>query len=142
MTKQELKKQLNSYRDIKAEREQLLGEIERLESVMYSPKSPNMDGMPRGAGGGDPILRAVSRHTALIDLYQVKCAQLLEAQTAIEKLIEQLPIRERRLFRCRYIDGMTWEDVCETIGYSWRQTHKIHSRALDKLVERVNNPEE
>jgi hypothetical protein len=30
---------------------------------------------------------------------------------------------------------MTWEEVCVRIGYSWRQTHNIHSRILDKLAD-------
>lgn len=141
MTKAELKKQLNSYKDIKAERQQLLDEIERLEAVMYAPKGSKLDGMPKPPGSGDPILQVVAQHVALLDLYQVKRAQLLDAQNRIEELIELLPSRERTLFRYRYIDGMEWEEVCDAIGYSWRQTHRIHDRALGKLLEIKNTGE-
>ncbi|MBQ3065357.1 MAG: hypothetical protein IJC98_03875 [Clostridia bacterium] len=37
--------------------------------------------------------------------------------------------------RYRYIDGLSWENVCEKMNYSWRQTHRIHSAMLDKLVD-------
>jgi hypothetical protein len=37
--------------------------------------------------------------------------------------------------RHRYLEGLTWEKVCVEMNYSWRQTHNIHARALDKLVD-------
>ena len=37
--------------------------------------------------------------------------------------------------RCRYIDGLSWDDVAEKIGYCWAQTHRLHAQALRKLKE-------
>ena len=135
MTKQELKHKLHSYRDLLAEYEQIKLELEKVEAFMESPRGSNLDGMPRSPGGGDPILGVVAHHITLQERYKAQLYRLAEAQAEIENLIDGLEPGERRLMRCRYIDGMTWEEVCVRIGYSWRQTHNIHSRILDKLVD-------
>lgn len=135
MTKDELKKQLHKYRDLKAEHRQITMELERVEAFMTGPKGTNWDGMPRGSSGGDPILSVVAHHISLQERYKAKLAELAAAQAHIEDLIESLEPMERKLFRHRYIEGLTWEEVCVAIGYSWRQTHNIHGAALDKLLE-------
>jgi RinA family phage transcriptional activator len=136
MTKHELKHQLHSYRDLLAEYSQIKDELDKVEAFMESPRGSNLDGMPRSPGGGDPILNVVSHHIALQQRYKMQLVKLAAAQAAIENMIDGLEPGERRLMRCRYIDGMTWEEVCVAIGYSWRQTHNIHSRILDKLAEK------
>lgn len=135
MTKQELKHKLHSYRDLLAEYEQIKDELAKVEAFMEAPRTSNLDGMPRSPGGGDPILGVVSHHIALQERYKTQLHRLAAAQAEIENLIEGLEPGERRLMRCRYIDGMTWEEVCVRIGYSWRQTHNIHSRILEKLAD-------
>ena len=134
MTKIELKKLLHSYRDLLAEYKQIEMELEKVEAVMTTPKGSNMDGMPRSSGKGDPLLGIVTHHITLQEKYKMQLVKLAAAQALIEDMIEGLEPMERRLMRCRYIDGMTWEEVCVAIGYSWRQTHNIHARILDTLV--------
>ena len=136
MTKDELKKQLHSYRDLEAERQQIALELEKVEAFMTAPKGTNWDGMPRGSSAGDPILGVVTQHIHLQERYQAKLAELAEAQTAIEDMIETLEPLERKLMRHRYIEGMCWEEVCVAMCYSWRQTHNIHGRALDQILEK------
>ena len=135
MTKDELKQKLHSYRDLKAEHRQIALELEKVEAFMAGPKGTNWDGMPRGSSTSDPILGVVSLHISLQERYQAKLQELAAAQAAIEDMIEGLEPMERKLFRHRYIEGLTWEEVCVAIGYSWRQTHNIHGRALDKILE-------
>ena len=135
MTKQELKYRLHSYRDLLAEYDQIKDELAKVEAFMEAPRTSNLDGMPRSPGGGDPILGVVSHHIALQQRYKTQLHRLATAQAEIENLIDGLEPGERRLMRCRYIDGMTWEEVCVRIGYSWRQTHNIHSRILERLAD-------
>ena len=133
-TRAEIKKRLNSYRELQAERQQLQEELEHLELLMRSPGGPNLDGMPKSPGSGNPIERMVIKHLTLLDRYKAQIARMVNEQTAIEDMIEALDPTERRLARFRYIDGLNWETVCEKMNYSWRQTHRIHGRVLDKLV--------
>jgi DNA-directed RNA polymerase specialized sigma24 family protein len=129
-----IKRRLNSYRDLDVERRQILEELKRLETQMASPAGPNMDGMPRRPGVSNPVQAAAVKHAELVDRYRAQLDKLTAAQTDIENTIDGLEPTERMLARFRYIDGLSWEDVCEKMNYSWRQTHRIHSRMLDKLT--------
>ena len=130
----EIKRKLNSYRDLCAEHRQLSEELARLEALMYSPSGPNLDGQPRGSGVSNPVERMSLKHIELERRYRAQLDRLAAGQVQIEDMIEGLEPTERRLARFRYIDGLGWEDVCDKINYSWRQTHRIHSALLDKLV--------
>lgn len=130
----DIKRQLNSYRELSAERRQLQEELERLEILMDAPSGSNWDGMPRSPGTSNPVEHMATKHLTLLDRYDAQIQKLVDAQEAIEDLIEGLEPTERRLARFRYIDGLTWEDVCDKMNYSWRQTHRIHGRMLDKLL--------
>ena len=129
-----VKRRLNSYKDLRAEYRQLMDELQQLEAVMDSPSGPNYDGMPKSQGVGNPVERMVIKHLELVDRYKAQLSKLAAAQLAIEEMIENLEPTERRLARFRYIDGLNWDDVCERMNYSWRQTHRIHGKMLDKLV--------
>lgn len=131
----DIKKRLGSYRGLTAECQQLRNELERLEALMSSPGGPSMDGMPKAPGVANPVERMVIKHITLQEQYKTQIAKIVEQQTAIESLIETLDPTERCLARFRYIDGLNWDTVCEMMNYSWRQTHRIHGRMLDKLVD-------
>lgn len=142
MTKDEIKKLLHSYTDMKREHAQILDALDRLEAAMSAPRATNMDGMPRGGSGpSDPTGDLAAQHLALMEKYRAQLRYLTRAQSSIELLIEPLDSRARTLMRHRYIEGMRWEEVCVAIGYSWRQTHNIHSQALDRLLELQNTAE-
>ena len=132
MTKDELKKQLHSYRDREKERQQIAQELERLTAY----KSPRLDGMPRGSGTGDPTGNIATQRAALLERYEIQLERLAAAQLKVEEMIEGLDPMARQIMRHRYIEGLAWEAVCVAIGYSWRQTHNIHAGALDTLMEK------
>lgn len=135
MTKDDLKRQLHRYRDLEAERRQIELEIKKMEEFLGTPTGTKWDGMPRASGVGDPVLSVVSQHLALQERYRRQLEKLTAAQAAIEDLIEGLEPLERKLMRHRYIEGMAWEAVCVAMNYSWRQTHRIHSTILDRIME-------
>ena len=141
MTEEELKearlrvkRKLYRYLDLKRERDQIAEELRTAEGTATSPSSPNLDGMPRASGYGDAMVSRVSELINLRELYERKLDEISAAMLAIENAIEGLEPVERTLLRYRYIYGMTWEKVSVAMNYSWRQTHKIHARALDKLA--------
>lgn len=129
MTKEELLR----YRAIDLERKQLEREIRRLEALMTAPTTSSLDGLPKAPGVADPVGQATVKKDTLIKRYRAKVQQLEAEQARIEAAIEALEPMERVLMRHRYIEGMTWEEVCVAIGYSWRQTHRIHAEVLKKI---------
>lgn len=131
------KEQLKAYRSIKLERDRLAEMIEELDGKIYSPKAQQLDGMPRGSSfPASPTENAAIQHAELLKKYQRKTNELTEALIEIENAIEVLEPRERTLIRLHYAQGMTWEEVCVAMNYSWRQIHRIHAKALEALRER------
>ena len=133
------KERLKAYKDLKLERDELVDAIKELEDEMYSLTGPNLDGMPRGGSGhsdttASKALRNAKRgYTKIMAEYQRKVEELSAALLEIEHAIEALDPRARTLIRLHYIQGLTWENVCVEMGYSWRQVHRIHAKALEDL---------
>lgn len=127
------KEQLRKYRNIKLEHDRLLIMVNELENTLYSPKSQRLDGMPRGGSGGSVVEEAAIKHDDLLTRYRQKAAELSAALEEIEDAIEVLEPRERILIRLHYAQGLTWEEVCVAMSYSWRQVHRIHAKALAAL---------
>lgn len=142
MTKTELKQQLNRYRELTVEIRQLREEIDRVERVMLGAHGIQNDGQPHGTGISDPTYATASRHLALVSRYELMIVKLSEEQERIEALIDALEPRLRALMRYHYVDGLTWEEVCVRINYSWRHTHNLHSSALEKILETVADTSE
>lgn len=132
--REHIKHKLSRYNSLTHERMQMEEQLAKLEATMTSPKVQNLDGMPKGSAGGNAMDNLVAELVNLQEKYKAKLLAITMAQNEVENMIESLEPTERRLMRCRYLEGMVWEEVCVTIGYSWRQTHNIHSRILDKLV--------
>ena len=131
------KEQLRAYRDIKLERDKLAAMVENGEAVLYSPRSQKLDGMPHGGSApGSLVEEAAIKHAELLEKYRRKVAELSAALVEIENAIEVLEPRERTLIRLYYVQGLTWEEVCVEMNYSWRQIHRIHGAALAALKTR------
>lgn len=125
MTRNELKRRLYRYKDLKSEYQQLGATIVRL-------KFEHSNGAP-------PTPAVQFRLNEINTNYERQREKLLDAMTEVERLIERLDDpKARELMRCRYLDGMDWEDVCEAINYSWSQTHRIHGKALNDLLNLIN----
>lgn len=125
------KQQLRDYRDLILEARQVAKQLQAMEATLYGPSSPRLDGMPRSSSAGaSAVERAAERHAALLDRYRERQAELSEAVLEIETAINSLPTKERTLCRYYYIQGLTWEQVCVEMNYSWSQVHRIHAKAL------------
>ena len=132
MTKDELKIRLKRYIDIKEEAAQ----IQELRDALLDPKGANLDAMPRSSGPGNPVEAARQQRENLAREYDRKLEELAAEQAYIEDMIASLDPIERKLMRHRYLEDLTWEKVCVAINYGWTQTHEMHGKILDKLVEK------
>ena len=126
------KEYLKSYRRAIKREQDILDEIQRLRLDKMFPSVIN-DGMPHGNSHSD-----LSDYAAILDeqiellkeerLEKVRCYQKIERQ------IRQMENEdEQEVLRMRYILGMKWEEVAVKMRYSWKQTHRIHSSALQNL---------
>lgn len=134
------KERLRAYRDLRQERDKLKKLIEELDANLYGPTTPNLDGLPRSHGGASAVESLVAQKDQIERKYLAKVAELTAELETIERAIEVLEPRERTLIRLYYIEGLTWEQVCVEMSYSWRQVHRIHGMALERLRTQEENP--
>lgn len=135
--REQLKKRLWKYQALKSEQEQLLQRLADIEATLYHPKIQRLTGMPSAPSEGNAMEDMAAQHVELQQRYQEQLERLAAEQLAIEKTIEALEPTARMLMRYRYLDGLTWEEVCVKLTYSWRQTHRLHARALDALLDKT-----
>ena len=129
VTKEELKEH---YRLV-CEIHDLQEEIKELQSLQQSIGAVKFGGAGGGSGNSDAIGSKLAKLNDMMEYYVLKVEERLIQQEKIEKAIENLPVVERRLMRYRYIDCLDWVNVAANLNYSWKQTHRIHSRALNRL---------
>ena len=126
------KEYLKSYRRAIKREQDILDEIQRLRLDKMFPSVVN-DGMPHGSSHSD-----LSDYAVILDeqiellkeerLEKVRCYQKIGRQ------IRQMENEdEQEVLRLRYILGLKWEEVAVKMGSSWKQTHRIHSSALQNF---------
>lgn len=126
------KEYLKSYRRAIKREQDILDEIQRLRLDKMFPTVVN-DGMPHGSSHSD-----LSDYVAIlddqIDLLKEERLEKVRCYQKIERQISQMENEdEQEVLRLRYILGMKWEEVAVKIKYSWKQTHRIHSSALQNF---------
>ena len=131
VTKEELKEH---YRLV-CEIHDLQEEIKELQSLQQSIGAVKFGGAGGGSGSSDAIGSKLAKLNDLLEYYVLKIEERIIQQERIEKELERLPVTERRLMRYRYIDGLEWKDIMGKMCYSWKQVHRIHGRALEKLKD-------
>ena len=129
------KEELHRYQALKKEQAQIEEMLWEIQATMTAPKTSRIDGEPHGPSTGAGLENIVAKHLELEERYNAKLEEIIATRLSIEQAIDCLEPTERQLMRYRYIDGLTWEEVCVAMTYSWRQTHRIHGRALNKLRE-------
>lgn len=126
------KEYLKSYRRAIKREQDILDEIQRLRLDKMFPSVVN-DGMPHGSSHSD-----LSDYAAIldeqIDLLKEERLEKVRCYQKIERQISQMETEdEQEVLRLRYILGLKWEEVAVKMDYSWKQTHRIHSLALQNF---------
>lgn len=127
------KKSLREYRELILEVEMLEEKTARLRSEI-SVKNQIVSDMPRGGEQvemSDKIVRLVELQHMCNEQWDKAIDLRIEIEEAVQKL--DRPI-ERTLMTYRYIMGMNWNLILTKLDYGWAQTHRIHNRALKKMI--------
>lgn len=131
MTKDDLK----NYEFLRREVIRLRERLEEIDSRISSPKIPVINGMPHAplqsstSAQEDMLIKAME----LRELYYTKLQEMQKRLYEVEMAISDLEPISRVLLRYRYLDGKTWEEICEKLDYSWAQVHRLHTKALEQL---------
>lgn len=91
--------------------------------------------MPHGTNISKPTeekaIRLADRRLRLIDAE----LEAIRVKQEVFDFIDNIDGVEGEVLKYRYVDLLTWEEICIRVHYSWRQTHRIHRRALAIVTE-------
>jgi RNA polymerase sigma-B factor len=59
--------------------------------------------------------------------------ELVELDATVVAVLDQIPPRERRILRMRFIDGLTQTQIAANVGVSQMQVSRLLRRSLDQL---------
>lgn len=134
MTAEQKKEWLSRYRQARYAEDEILLEIQSLESQFIMPARP-LDGMPRGSGGSDLSgfaaaydklrQKLIGQYEKRMEIYH-EIIDVIEASSGLNET-------ERSVLRYRYILCMKWEDIEEQIHIERSWIHRIRNNAVDKL---------
>ncbi len=135
------KKELQEFRSIGIEIQQLEEQIARLESALTSPKVQIITDMPKGSRQGGDMEARIAKLLEYRESRNKLWDELIKRQEAVNKAIDSLPdAAQRAIMRYRYIQGLKWSEICGKIGYEWAQIHRIHNRAIEFLQDIKSPP--
>lgn len=129
------KKFLKRYKRNKAMIDRLKGKLSALESRIYTVRSPNLSGMPRG---GDPVTAAdllsdkqelEDRIKRLTDKGHVYRSEIL---ARIDELDDP---RYADVLEAFFIDCKNFDEIADEIGFTERHVIRLYSAGVWRLSE-------
>lgn len=110
-------------------------ELEKWRSIAecLTPKLGIRSGYTKSDKVGNCIISIVTLEKELED----QISELVAEYTNVTRLINDLEDEsEKLLLEYRYLNGKTWEDISELMGYDLRYIFKKHSNALERIKKR------
>lgn len=131
-TENEKKKEyLRSYRVHVRRVQRITAEIEELRAMKMYPSVKDNDGMPHGSGGqGDLSGYAANLDQMIQELIDERYMRIKTYQQIAGQIKKLRSENEKDVLFYRYIKGLDWWEIAEKMGYSERQVHRFHGKAL------------
>lgn len=131
-TENEKKKEyLRSYRTHVRRVQRITAEIEELRAMKMYPSVKDNDGMPHGSGGqGDLSGYAADLDQMIQELIDEQYLRIKTYQQIARQIKKLRSENEKDVLFYRYIKGLDWWEIAEKMGYSERQVHRFHGKAL------------
>lgn len=108
----------------------MLEERAQLWALATKMSSP-LTGMPHGGSGADPLAHSVERIILLEHDIDDMIGSFVDIRDEITAAIAQVEDgRYRLLLHCRYILGLSWEDIGNRMHYDPRWVQQLHGYAL------------
>ena len=138
MTREEVKKYLQDYRQAQRRLEIAQRELEEFESKLTPPIDYSK---PRVGGGkktdmADLIARLSAIHDKVHNEYMEASNQLIKVKEMLTKVEDA---REREILTRRYISCQHWDTISYEMRLDRRWVFRLHDRALDKIAEVYDN---
>ena len=129
------KAELNSYNDLYLKTENLKVDLQELKSRMSTLRVTKYDDQPRGGG---PSYYLEECFDKLHDI-EVKISeniwQMQQRQYELTERIHKLTGVFADILHKRYVERKSFEKISVEISYGYRQTKRLHRRALNVYAE-------
>ncbi len=126
-------RRLKNYRVLMQARRQTQRMMREQEEAL-ARLSDKSGGRPmKGSRRSGPVQEAVRRRQSLLARYRAKDAAAAAELLAIEDALCRLPELDQIVLRMHYIEGLTFEQIGQQIGYSSRQVRRIHEFGIRRL---------
>ncbi|MDO4920942.1 MAG: hypothetical protein Q4E64_03825 [Phascolarctobacterium sp.] len=136
MTKDELKKKLKSAAALQRQLESDCAQLQNLRDIANNV-TPKYGPRAGGSGNGQKIENAVVNIVDLEADIQQDMNNLVAAMNEVRQLIALVGDKNLEvILHKRYLNYQKWEQIAGDMGYSWRGVHKLHSKALDIILEK------
>lgn len=100
----------------------------------------------KASGGGAAYDRMAEDICRAADAKQQMAAKIAELNAAMQRILALIDVpddeRQRVVLTLRYINGLTWEEIQERMGYERTQTLVLHGRALAAINCRLKSADE
>lgn len=73
-----------------------------------------------------------------LQTYEEDLVRISEERQKIHDLISDVPGLEGEILTRRYVNGEIWEDICESVFYSWSYVHRLHKRGLQIIQDQLD----
>ena len=128
-------KDLLAYQRCQREIKRLRARYKEEEERMLCPRSPNMDGMPRGNGSDDPFLDILDRRKKLKE----RLDRIIEDRVVAERQLEQAysvltSELARDVFILFYRDGKSVADIADRLTYSIPHIYRVRQEILTEIA--------
>lgn len=125
---------LNSYRSMCRKLQSLEEQLETLREAEQAAKIQTLSDMPKGSKQSDLSDYIVKLDRILTKIIRQR-RECMERMIEIEDRIAEVDDgTEASILHKRYIELKQWEQICVEIDYSWMQTHRLHSKALQDIM--------
>lgn len=128
------------YQEAKKDVRRLERELQELIETQESTEAIEYSDMPKGGENQSDLSDyMVKREKAWRKIYKARYKRIALFQE-IKNAIEILPTAdEREILSARYISKKTWEEICSSCRFGWRQMHRIHCKGLEGIYNFIKD---
>lgn len=132
-TVQEKKTYLKDFRKLGLEIDRMIEEYKRLYS-WATRITPTLSDLPGSHGSEDRVSGCVERLICINEEINRKIDEYIDRREEIHAAIESLEVGTlRTLMGLYYLNGLTWGEVAERLGYEIRTITRLHGAALEQI---------
>jgi DNA-directed RNA polymerase specialized sigma subunit len=127
----DMKAKVRDFKAAMKRAERLAIELDDVRNA--TPKSPNMDGMPR-SGCQTTLDLQMEIIEAATKRFELAREEALEQLSELEELIDRLPEFElKSVLYFRHIYRLKWCDVAERMHWSESTVRRLHAKAMKEM---------